>query len=41
MKYIDEYRDGDAARKITRAIHRITTGNVSSVKRRATWKSCG
>jgi hydrogenase expression/formation protein HypD len=27
MKFIDEYRDGNAAQKITRAIHRITTGN--------------
>lgn len=27
MKFIDEYRDGDAARKITKAIHNITRGN--------------
>lgn len=27
MKFIDEYRDGEAARKLTDAIHRITTGN--------------
>lgn len=27
MRFIDEYRDGDAARKLTEAIHRITKGN--------------
>jgi len=27
MKFIDEYRDGDAAQKLTHAIHSITRGN--------------